>query len=518
MNKLTRGALLVPPYQIHYVNMQKFAETALELQKRIKNLPRYRYEAVAFLSGFSLLVLEISGGRLIAPYFGSSTYVWTAVIGVILGALACGSLVGGRLADISDPATNVSRISFGAACAVLGMSLLQRPILGVIAERNLDLRISAYLAALVLFGIPSVLIGVLSPNLAKLQVTSLRLAGTTIGRLEAAGTLGSIVGTFVSGYFLLGFWGSRSTILAVAATLFVTSLLSATHKAHRHRLWLIPAIALAIPIVNTNPAKVIADIDSAYSRYQVWESVVYGQPARTLVTDAQSVQSAISVTNPGQPLAAYIGRFYDIAQIAPTERMLVIGGGTYTFPSIAITNLGERIQQLDVVEIDKQLLPLAQEYFFLEPSSKMHVYHEDGRTYLNRQHELYDLIYLDAFSSITPPFQLTTKEAVRGVANNLKPEGAAIVNIVSTYSDGEDPYLTAVFHTYKTAFQSVEIFPASGNISPNTKQNFILVATNNNRVAEVISQHSDHQSLTIRPVASQLVLSDDFAPVERLTY
>lgn len=205
----------------------------------------YRYEIVAFLTGAAVMVLEIVGARLISPQFGSSTYVWTAMIGVILGALAVGFAIGGRLADKYHSSAFLGQLIFIASLLVLGMALIERSVLTSIADLNLDLRLSALLAAILLFSPPSLLIGMVSPHLAKIRIISLDTTGKSIGKLEAAGALGSIAGTFSCGYFLLGAFGSRSIIIGIVVLLMITSVIVNPYFWRKSRLGVL-AFALLV--------------------------------------------------------------------------------------------------------------------------------------------------------------------------------------------------------------------------------------------------------------------------------
>lgn len=484
--------------------------------KRQLGLER-KYELVAFLTGFSLLVLEITGGRLIAPYFGSSIYIWTAVIGVILGALAAGTVIGGQRADTGQPLVIIRNTALFAAITVAVMGIVQQPILASLASANLDLRLSATLAALLLFALPSYLIGVVGPNLAKLNVTSLEVAGRSVGRIEAASTIGSIAGTFAAGYFLLGWFGSRSVVFGVATLLLIVALLigAKPRKAPGALVWVGAAVvALGLASSNYNASGVLADIDTSYARYTVFEAYLGVTPVRALATDGLAYQSGISLTNPDQPVFPYIKNFYDITLDRNPQSVLVIGGGSFTFPTILNRADGPAaLRTVDVVEIDPALTDIARRYFFYEPSSLVNVINQDGRAFLNRSNNQYDIVFMDAFSSLSPPFQLTTTEAVARIADALTARGTAVVNIIGNYDSGNGEYLRSVVATYKTQFKNVDVYQSDPALALSSRQNFIVVASN--------QQASLNDVLGSQPLSVNnggLVLTDDFAPIERLTY
>jgi spermidine synthase len=196
-------------------------------------------------------------------------------------------------------------------------------------------------------------------------------------------------------------------------------------------------------------------------------------------------------------------------------KVLVVGGGTHTFPSYLIRNYPD--MQVDVVEIDPRLDTLARQYFFMQDSPRLTIYHEDGRAYLNRTEQDYDLVFMDAFSTLSPPFQLTTKEAVRRIASNLQPDGVAVANIIGRYDGGNGAYLRAIRETYGTAFKNVSIHRIHPGATPGSqRQNFLLVAGNDRASYDAVSGNAGER--LVFPEGPRLVLTDDYAPIERLTF
>lgn len=484
-----------------------------KLNLRIFNiLQTHRYELISLLTGASVMILEIVGTRLIAPYFGTSTYVWTSMIGVILGSLSLGLWYGGRLADKYDTRHDLGLIIAGSAVLVLAMSFLQEPVLTLIANQQFDLRFSSIIAAIVLFGAPSMLIGMVSPHLAKLRVTSLKTTGATIGRLEAASAIGSIGGTFLSGYWLLAYFGTRSVTLWLVILLAVTSFLASPKRFVWSRVSIIVIAGVFLVSPSYTPG-ILADIDSAYNRYQVVQSDYNSRTANLLIMDRQSVQSGVYPDSPSEIVFPYAKSMIRATLDLPdAKRILVIGGGAYTIPMI----LGKELPQafIDVAEIDPVLDKLSREYFGYTDLPNLHVYHEDGRTFINRRNEKYDLILIDAFNSLTPPFHLTSREAVGRLKQNLQKGGAVIVNTPTEY-DGE--FLPSLQKTYANIFGQVSIHQAE-EVSldiKHVKQNFIIVATES---ASRLQKLTKHLNKPISPPRSGILLTDNYAPVERLSF
>ncbi len=478
-------------------------------KKALTTIRDYRYELIALLTGASVMILEIVGARLIAPYFGTSTYVWTSMIGIILGSLSLGFWYGGRLADKYDTEQDLGLIIAGAAALVLAMTFLQEPALELIINQQFDLRFSSAIAAIILFGPPSALIGMVSPHLAKLRVTSLKTTGTSIGRLEAAGAIGSIGGTFLSGYWLLAYLGARNVTLWLVVLLICTSFLANPKRLR----WLRATVAfIAIIFLNfsTLPIGIIHDSDSAYSRYRVARASYNDRPAHLLLTDKQSIQSGMYLDDPDEPVFSYTQLMTRVVtNTEDAKRILIVGGGAHTMPTI----LAKRLPQstFDVVEIDPALDDISRQYFNYKDMQNIHVHYEDGRTYINKSHDAYDLIIMDAFNSLTPPFHLTSREAVLRLKYNLSRGGLILINAPADFY-GE--FLPSLLKTYTSVFTEVSAYQ-SDKESLNKRQNFLIVATDDK---PKLSQLTEGFPTPVDPPKTGLVLSDDYAPVERLSY
>ncbi|MDQ3064763.1 MAG: fused MFS/spermidine synthase [bacterium] len=475
-----------------------------------KQITAYRYELIALLTGATVMMLEIVGARLIAPYFGTSIYVWTAMIGVILGALSIGFWYGGKLADRDDSKNDMTLIIIIAAALIFLATIVQDFVLESLANQRFDLRVSSFLAASILFAPPSLLIGMVSPHLAKIRITSLETTGATIGRLEAAGAIGSIIGTFLSGYVLLSFFGARTLSLLLVVVLVITSLLANRRRLLWPRIILV-FLALIAAYGNPLPRDVVADIDSSYSRYQVKQTLYNGRQANLLVMDGTSYQSGAYLDGTNEPVFSYIRAMYESAiNYNSPKNILVIGGGAYTLPMVLAEALPD--SQVDVVEIDPVMDEIASNYFGFEKLSNINIYHEDGRRYLNRHSEAYDLIFLDAFSSLTPPFHLTSREAVERIKKNLNPQGAVVVNVPGDYYG---QLVGSIKQTYKSVFSHSSVYRANPNLSLEPRQNFLLVASSS--MDPLVSATSELGESV--PFATKgFVLTDDYAPVERLSF
>jgi hypothetical protein len=190
------------------------------------------YATVLYLlagwSGFFVMGIELLGGRLLAPYFGSSIYVWGAIISVFMLALSLGYLAGGRYSIRTPSLRRLGLIVLAAAVVTVPVPLAGDALLDALSARVPDPRFGSLLAALTLFFVPTLISGMVSPYAVRLLVAEREHAGERAGRLYFISTFGSAAGTLLTSfYFVLWFeinqilWGMMaiSVLIALAACL-----------------------------------------------------------------------------------------------------------------------------------------------------------------------------------------------------------------------------------------------------------------------------------------------------------
>src|SRR3954452_25126112 len=181
----------------------------------------------AFLAGAVLLGIEIAASRVLAPFFGSSLFVWGALIGVVLSGLAIGYWAGGTLADrYPRPELLVGAIALGA-CGVLAIPFVDEPVLEWVVGWDPGPRADPLVASIILFGAPSVVLASVTPIAVRLRALALSRLGRTAGGLFSISTAGSIVGTFVTAFWLVPDLGTDQVLGVGAAVLFVAAAIVA---------------------------------------------------------------------------------------------------------------------------------------------------------------------------------------------------------------------------------------------------------------------------------------------------
>ena len=483
-------------------------------------------EITVFACGALVMIYEIIGSRILSPYIGTSTYVWTSLIGIILAALSLGYWLGGRLADRQPVVGILASVIFLAGGAVAATILFKDIFLSFIARAPLMLELKSVVAALLLFAPASVLLGFVTPYAVKLKMLSLADSGKTVGRLYALSTVGSILGTFLAGFLLIPFVGSTRTLYLIAGILFGLSLLLAPFALTKTNLTILILFVFGIAATELQAfflfrMNELRDLDTEYNRVQIFKMTeeASGRPMRALAIDPHFIQSKMYLDS--DELASEYAKYYHLVRhFKPDFRQtLLIGGAGYSFPKDYLKLYPDR--EIDVVEIDPQMTGLARKYFNLRDDPRLRIHHEDGRIYLNRSAPArYDAVFLDAFGSLfSVPFHLTTLEAVREIDRVLKPGGVVIFNLGGAVQGRSSRFLNAEIATYKQIFPHVLLFKVRPERPDTDVQNLIIVAAKTENSLDLQSADARLSpilnNLYRQPLAlTENILTDDLAPVE----
>lgn len=408
-----------------------------------------RLESIAFVSGFVLMVFELAGARILAPSIGSSTYVWTSVIGVIIAALSTGYWVGGKIADARGYLIDIARLCLAIAIAITYVLVVYGSLLQWVAESFDDPRTQGVIASLLLFAPTSFLLGMLSPYLAKLNVRSLKTAGRSIASLSALNSLGGIVGTFVAGFVLFGYVGSHETFSIIALAMVGLSWLITPSVQWRLRLGA-SVIVLILMLLSQTVARGIS-IDTPSARYTIFETQDNGKTMRGISTGPQGVQSGVYVDDPSELVFWYTQQMANIvADVEAREDILILGGGAFTLPQ----HLAQKYpnSSIDVVEIDPKLADVARQYFNYSDPSNVTLIFDDARKYLNQTSKQYDIIIVDVYGDTFVPFSLMTREYGDRIDRAVKKEGIVVTNIIASLHSSCGVLLNALDAPYRAHF------------------------------------------------------------------
>lgn len=472
---------------------------------------------IVFINGAVVMVFELAGSRLVAPQLGTSTYVWTSIIGIILGSLAAGSYAGGRVADRRAGALMLPAVLMTAALCMAAVPLYAEPLLTIVRRMTDDMITASILAAVPLFAPVAFFAGMVTPLVVRRALTDISHGGRVVGTLGALATVGSIVGTFLAGFVLIPLLGTR-VIVAVLA--LVTAALAVVAGGRGMTRVTLAVLALTAALSATAVFRSVPydlERDTAYSHVRVYETTAVdptGRPARVLQLNAEAHSAVYADGDPA--LVFDYTRRYDMvrAVLPPAASVLMIGGGAYTYPAHLVRTVPDAT--IDVVEIDPTLEEIATAHFGLQPDPRLRIVHEDGRPFLDRTIARYDAILLDAFTSYyAVPFQLTTREAAVALRARLTDDGLLIANVVGTLEGENARLLRALVATYATVFPAVALAPVETWDNPEQVQNIMLLAATDERTLDrALAGAGLPAGRRVIPAADAPVMTDDFAPVD----
>lgn len=496
------------------------------------------------------MVLELVAGRLIARHVGSSLYTWTSVIGIVLSGIAAGNYVGGRLADRFPPKETLSAIFLVASANCLLIPLLNNRVGGMESLRDLDWQVRIALHVFLVFFVPSCLLGMISPVAARMAIVLGERLGRTIGSVYSWGAIGSILGTFLTGYVLIAEMGTTAVLLSVAAVLLVMALLYGGSSLLPY-LW--TGVLLAVLTAAWAPfpwARVVGERlgfrerssesiffqdESQYSFIRV-EDVIDTPGLRSMTLD-YLVHAYVDLEDPDRLHYDYERIYAGVTEEAVrayhsqgAPRALFLGGGGYVFPRWFLRRFPGGYGE--AVEIDPEVTKAAFDAFGLEADTPVRIVHMDAR---NRVDELYeraasgervekfDLVYNDAFNHYSPPFHLTTLEYVRKLRKLMSDNSVFLANTIDIFRSGR--FLGAMINTVERVFPYVYTFCTSPGGPRDEDDRDTFVVAGSTRILPVqdldylqysAALLSPRDIAILRRRSGGLVLTDDHAPVDNL--
>lgn len=483
-------------------------------------MKKYILEITVFICGAIGMILELIAARVLSPYVGSSNLIWTTIIGIMLTSMSLGYWIGGKKADKNPNKDSLSDfILLGAITASL-IPLFETIVVKQLSNISDNLVLVAMASATIVFGIPSFVLATVSPFAVKLVDKEYINVGEVSGRISSLSTIGSIVGTFLGGFFLIPTFGIRTIIFGVVIVLLMLSILLHEKKDKKYFL-LIAVIAISIigfqaigkVVFDRKNSDIIKDVDSEYSRIFVKQVAAKDTTYKTLQVD-DGLESYINEET-GEMGAEYL-YYYNLANyyLKNNKSTLMIGGAAYTYPTYYLNNFKDKT--IDVSEIDEKMTKLATSEFSLNTDNpRLHIYHQDGRSFLNKTANKYDVILIDAFKGTNAPFELTTYEAMENAKKSLNDNGMVITNIISSVTGSESKFINYEHSTYKKVFDDVKVFKVN-KINDNTRQNLILIGFKGNKEVDktVYEQYKNLLDNELKDFSSNTGIStDNYAPI-----
>ncbi len=484
-------------------------------------MKKYKIEITVFLCGALGMALELVAARVLSPYVGSSNLIWTTIIGVMLTSMSIGYWIGGKLAD-KDPSSNrLSNLILIGAIFTSFIPILETLLVKKFSSISQNLVLIAFIASGIIFGLPSFILATVSPYAVKLKDKKPEEIGKLSGKISSLSTIGSIVGTFVSGFILIPTLGVRTIIFSITIILLLLSILLFENKSKKYFLMitilgisLIGIIFLGKVVFDRENKDIIEDVDSEYSRIWVKKVEGVGISYKTLQVDT-GLESYINQET-GEMGSRYL-YYYDLFDYFQKDAkdVLLIGGAAYTYPNYYLKKYEDK--KIDVSEIDPKMTEIATRQFNLDINNpRLRVYHQDGRSFLNYSKNKYDCILIDAFKGLNAPFELTTYEAMENAKNILNDNGIVITNIISSIDGEKSDFIKYEYSTYKAVFDDVKVYQVLPQVEPEKEQNLILVGIKgkSNIDEEKYEQYQEILNNELTNFSSdKKIVTDNYAPI-----
>jgi tetratricopeptide (TPR) repeat protein len=501
-----------------------------------------------FISSACIMIIELVASRLIARHLGSSLYTWTSVIGIVLAGISVGNYLGGRIADKYNP-KKVLGILFGLASIACLITIILNNLVGEwlwLWKLNWPLRVFSHVSIVFLF--PSVILGTISPVVAKSALDRGLPAGRTVGDIYAFATAGSIAGTFLAGFLLISLMGTTNILWTIAGILMLMGLL---YSPKAKFLYLLVCIYFASAAMGMLPYETLNESGQNFGlREKFNENIVYEKETPYCYVAVQKLDknpnhlafmqdklkhSEILLNEPASLQYYYTKIFAAVTAgrvpLNESPNFMVIGGGGYVFPRYLKENWPA--SNVDVVEIDPGVTEAAHAAFGLDRDTPIKTITLDARNYVDTLlqqeqfgHEIrkYDVIYEDAINDFFVPFQLVTREFNEKIVRILKNDGIYLLNLIDTFEHGY--FMGSIVHTLQQTFPHVRVATELG--SPHDMRNTYVVICSmqpfdlsklirDNPLEKVdVWAFSDTEMGRITAKNNVTTLTDDYAPVERL--
>jgi spermidine synthase len=527
-----------------------------------------RANIVVFIASFCTLVIELVAGRIMAPYVGVSLYTWTSIIGVVLAGISIGAYLGGLVADRYPQASTLGWLLFLSGLGAFSISPLTNLIGG--AEFQTSLMVRILLITAIIFFVPSCLLGMISPVVVKLTLNNLEKTGNVVGKIYAFSTLGSILGTFATGFFLISWMGTRHILLTMGLILIVAAPIFGGFFFRKKTLMLFLmfiCLTLILPVLGLYgyaaiqpgqvvlPSSPIHSLGTVYeyafkppsdsSTYFFTESNYYtikvkrdnrngeDTPLETLILD-HLIHSYSDLKDPAHLEYEYERIYEEVVRWQAGKRnslnALFLGGGGYTLPRLIDARYPQA--EIDVVEIDPEVTRVGLQYLGVSEAKHIRSFNEDARWFVMNSKEKgkYDFVFGDAFNDLSIPYHLTTREFTMQLKSLMRPDGLLMANVIDSFQKGrfmpsyirtlEEVFGKGNVHllTLGTDYDTMGISTYVVLASPQKLDlgNFVTTIQGNGKEemnANVMPSDRLQQYLKERPT---VVLTDDYVPVDNL--
>ncbi|MEM7697824.1 MAG: fused MFS/spermidine synthase [Verrucomicrobiota bacterium] len=443
--------------------------------------PLILYALVVFLCGAVTMCLEMVGSRILAPILGNSIYTWSALIGVVLIGLSIGGCLGGILID------KRARVRDLLLALVLGaIFIAMTPLLRALIESSGEVKGSAILVSGILFFVPCLFLGAISPMSVKLAANAVggEKFGLCAGVVSMAGSLGSFIGVVIPPFLLIPNFGLNNIIVALALIhLGVGGMLYFVERSDQKRFAILLGVGLGCILLLTfvgrfatqglSQEAALYEKATPYHLVQVFDE---DDSTRSLRLDT-TMEGSVNFESEQLPLKYQNQWRLVLDRDTPVRRALCIGAGAFGVPRELARQFPDAA--IEVSEIDPEVVRVGYDFFQIGDFPNISAKAADGRQYLRDLDDSvkYDFVFLDAYNGIRyiPP-HLATVEFFEELDDHLSEDALIVANVISAVDGEYSQLLWSFVRTLREVYPDVRIYPIYGK-SGSYSQNVIMTAT-----------------------------------------
>jgi len=472
------------------------------------------YFLLSFIEGGSVMAAELLGAKMLAPYFGSSLYVWATVLAITLGGLAAGYYAGGVLSYRKKNQLALFYVLLTAAVFTILMPFSSKMVLWMVGQHSLIPSVIVS-ASCILFP-PVFMMGMVSPLIIRAITDDLEQTGKAAGAIYAISTVGGIIATFGFGFYIIPHFGLTMPSIVTGIVLGAIPLLVVIR--HKQTGKAIGFFFLCAWAFSAASFRFSSNINVVYSAEGLLGQIMvldYPHYNKDTVMDGRSrwlfvnrisqtmYDSLADESMQEEKYFTYVYRIMDYVDSFPemTKALLIgCGGG-----SVA-KKLSEKDFAVDVCELDERIAMVARTYFHL--GDEVNITVDEGRHFIRTCKKKYNVIVLDMFRGEDTPIHVFTKESLSELQGMLEPGGIIFVNSLG-YIDGKiGKSMRSIYKTFLYAGYHTEVLPTDPD--PN-QRNLLYYAS-----MEPVKPHKDFISRDRIDLNDAVVLEDEYPVLDIL--
>jgi spermidine synthase len=506
------------------------------LNIRRNSIKRIMLIIIAFVAGASIMIIELAANRVLSPWFGNSLFTWTGLIGVILIAMSGGYYLGGWLADRKSDYVTLSHLLAASSVTILLIPLLQLALGNSLTDA--DVMLGPVIASVLLFALPGCLLGSVSPYV--IRLTSLLSAdkhiGLSAGTIFMYSTLGSVAGTFCTGFILIPRFQLSTIFIANSLIIMFLALAGYLILSQGRNLWAIAVLVGVNALMVSSGATlkpgvdqgVIYDKTTFYHRIKVFQKATTEGDVMTSLYLDTAFQGA--QYDRSDQLPSKYQRYWELSKVfcPDVKHAVFLGAGAFGMPESLLKAYPEA--EVDVVEIDPQVVEVGSRFFKINDFPKLNIIINDARRYLLLTNKRYDFIFSDVFNGLRyVPAHLLSKQFFLIIKNRLEDKGVFMMNLIGALHGKDSLIFSTTLKTINSVFRKSYVFVINpGELE--SIQNIIIVATNYDHQLDIPAIRQSHNHKQLQQLLSTFIpqreyaanmshaplLTDDYNPIEYL--